>query len=170
MKYLRLFNEHSGYTEAMQTLEAPNVSHCVGENHVHYKPELPSVLPGNEEAWALYSSLVCDDERLEQDLKNIFSKYAVTSEEYSYEETTGGLHPDSKYIDYGYSFVYGKNPSSVSWFECDIFTRREISHSTYNNLALDSVTNDCGEEVLPGEYGVGEWGERASFVVDPGIS
>lgn len=78
MRYLKLFNEHSGYTEAMQTLEAPNVSHCVGENHVHYKPELPSVLPGNEEAWEEYCAFICDDAELEQDLRNIFSKYVVT--------------------------------------------------------------------------------------------
>ena len=166
MKYLRLFNEHSGYTEAMQTLEAPNVSHCVGENHVHYKPELPSVLPGNEEVWELYSSLVCDDERLEQDLKNIFSKYAVTSEEYSYTAESGGHHPDPMYTDYGYSFVYGKNPSSDNWFECDIFTSRTANYG-FESTAMDSVTNDCGEEVLPGEYGVGEWRERTNLIVGP---
>ena len=36
----------------------PNVSHCIQENEVHYAE--PQVLPGNEEVWELYPSLVCD--------------------------------------------------------------------------------------------------------------
>ena len=41
-KYLKLFDNHSGYTAFTQTEEfvRPNVSHCVGENHVHYNPLL----------------------------------------------------------------------------------------------------------------------------------
>lgn len=40
MKYLKLFNEHSGYQDFSSggTMELPNVSHCVSENHVHYNP------------------------------------------------------------------------------------------------------------------------------------
>lgn len=39
-KYLKLFNNHSGYTAFTQTEEfvKPNVSHCIQENEVHYNP------------------------------------------------------------------------------------------------------------------------------------
>ena len=43
MEYLKLFQEHSGYTEYKKSegFLKPNVSHCVNENHVHYNP-IPS--------------------------------------------------------------------------------------------------------------------------------
>jgi hypothetical protein len=41
-KYLKLFNQHSEYTDFTQTADfvRPNVSHCIVENHVHYNPSL----------------------------------------------------------------------------------------------------------------------------------
>lgn len=40
MKYLKLFDEHSDYQDFSSggTMELPNVSHCISENHVHYNP------------------------------------------------------------------------------------------------------------------------------------
>ena len=37
MYYLKLFDEHSGYTQYIENNEfEPNVSFCEEENHVHY--------------------------------------------------------------------------------------------------------------------------------------
>lgn len=37
MKYLKLFNDHSGYTEYIEgDVIKPNVSHCIQEDEVHY--------------------------------------------------------------------------------------------------------------------------------------
>jgi len=37
MKYLKLFNDHSGYTEYIEgDVVKPNVSHCILEDEVHY--------------------------------------------------------------------------------------------------------------------------------------
>lgn len=40
MKYLKFFNNHSGYTEYTQSSDMilPNVSVCDEEVHVHYNP------------------------------------------------------------------------------------------------------------------------------------
>ena len=40
MKYIKLFENHSGYEDFVEggTMEKPNVSHCVEENEVHYNP------------------------------------------------------------------------------------------------------------------------------------
>jgi hypothetical protein len=38
MKYLKLFTSHSDYDAAKSSLDKPNVSHCIGGNHVHYTP------------------------------------------------------------------------------------------------------------------------------------
>ena len=40
MKYIKLFENHSGYENFVSggTMEKPNVSHCVNENEVHYNP------------------------------------------------------------------------------------------------------------------------------------
>lgn len=38
MKYLKLFASHSDYSTAQSSLDKPNVSHCVNEDHVHYNP------------------------------------------------------------------------------------------------------------------------------------
>ena len=40
MKYLKLFENHSGYSEYLASSEylRPNVSHCIQENEVHYNP------------------------------------------------------------------------------------------------------------------------------------
>jgi hypothetical protein len=38
-KYLKLFETHAEYEEAMQNLILPNVSLCVAENEVHYNPK-----------------------------------------------------------------------------------------------------------------------------------
>ena len=40
MKYIKVFNEHTAYTEykASGNMIKPNVSHCVNENEVHYNP------------------------------------------------------------------------------------------------------------------------------------
>ena len=157
MKYLKLFDNHSGYTEYMSG-EAilPNVSHCILEDEVHYNPELPSVLPGNEEAWALYSSLVCDSERLDRDLKNIFSKYQVSmTNPYTYYFKR---FQDVLYIDEGVRFTY---TDGTDTYNCDIFTYRTALNSSY---AVSPVTNDCGQNVLP--EGVGQWEIEQ---VSPGI-
>lgn len=148
MKYLRLFNEHSGYTEAMQTLEAPNVSHCVGENHVYYKPELPSVLPGNEEVWELYSSLVCDDEILEEDLPNIFAQYAVSVSSSTFE----GAHRPGDQAPYtisGYVFTYSDGTET--------YKRVIETEVTWTNIGVtppQATINDCGESIVE----IGDWG------------
>lgn len=39
MKYLKLFTNHSDYNIAKSSLDRPNVSHCVTENHIHYNPK-----------------------------------------------------------------------------------------------------------------------------------
>jgi hypothetical protein len=39
MKYLKLFTSHSDYNTAKSSLDKPNVSHCVSDNHVHYNPK-----------------------------------------------------------------------------------------------------------------------------------
>lgn len=158
MKYLRLFNEHSAYTEAMQTLEAPNVSHCVGENHVHYKPELPSVLPGNEEVWELYSSLICDDEILAEDLENKFSNriVSVTSYTESFYENPRDSQP--MYTLVGYKFT------------CDPETRIIFTGVSFTNVGASTpqaVTNDCGQDIIRIE----DWQEMGSVIpIDPGVS
>lgn len=40
MKYLKLFDEHSGYGSFVSgnTFDRPNVSHCILENEIHYNP------------------------------------------------------------------------------------------------------------------------------------
>lgn len=38
MKYLKKFENHQAYETAESGLETPNVSYCVSENEVHYKP------------------------------------------------------------------------------------------------------------------------------------
>lgn len=156
---LKLFNNHLEYTEYMKTNEVPipNVSYCNEEDEVHYNNV--SVLPGNKEVWELYSSLVCDDERLELDLKNIFSKYLVTwSEKTIPVSDPNAERPDAvQYTDSGIRFSY-----SVGFFNytCDIMTSRTTSKSSY---ALTPVTNDCGQDVLPG--GVGLWTRKAKEVI-----
>jgi hypothetical protein len=37
-QYLKLFTNHSAYSQAESSLDRPNVSHCISENHVHYNP------------------------------------------------------------------------------------------------------------------------------------
>lgn len=147
MKYLKLFENHSGYTEYMSGEAAlPNVSHCIQENEVHYN-DLVTLFPGNEEAWALYSSLVCDDERLKQDLKNIFSKYQVSmTNPYTYYFKR---YQETLYIDEGVRFTY---TDGTDTYNCDIFTYRTALNSSY---AASPEANDCGQNVLPG--GVGSW-------------
>lgn len=41
MKYLKLFNNHSEYTESVEGLAVPNVVCCDSEDHVHYNPIPP---------------------------------------------------------------------------------------------------------------------------------
>ena len=41
MKYLKLFENHTAYEAAESGLILPNVSYCVNENEVHYKPYDP---------------------------------------------------------------------------------------------------------------------------------
>ena len=170
MKYLKAFNNHFDYEDYMDNNEVPipNVSYCDEEDEVHYNNVM--VLPENEEVWELYSSLVCDEERLAEDLKNIFSKYEVTVENCSKQETTGGIHPEVKYVDSGHLFKY-RESGGIGWYECKIFTNRTVPYSTYNNLALDAVTNSCGGQVLPGIDGVGLWSYNSGMVIiEPGIS
>ena len=38
MKYITKFENHSAYSAAESSLVEPNVSYCVNENEVHYKP------------------------------------------------------------------------------------------------------------------------------------
>lgn len=47
MKYLKLFNEHSGYTEFTHTEDflIPNVSHCIVQEDVHYNPVIDWIDP-----------------------------------------------------------------------------------------------------------------------------
>lgn len=145
MKYIKLFGNHSGYTEYMENNEVthPNVSHCIQENEVHYDNNM--VLPGNEEVWELYSSLVCDSARLDEDLRNIFSKYQVSTSPCS---NTFRRSQDILYTDSGTRFSYSDGFN----YECGILTSRAALDSSY---ALASVTNDCGQNVLP--EGVGSW-------------
>lgn len=149
MKYIKLFGNHSGYTEYVNgEVTRPNVSHCIQENEVHYDNVL--VLPGNEETWELYSSLVCDSARLDEDLRNIFSKYEVTSTRQSVSKYDDPLESDLVYTDNGTRFSY--SDGMLLKHTCDIFTSRTAINSSY---ALAPVTNDCGQNVLPG--GVGQW-------------
>ncbi len=41
MYYLKLFDNHSSYEDFVSgdTMERPNVSHCILENEVHYNPD-----------------------------------------------------------------------------------------------------------------------------------
>ena len=50
MKYLKKFSAHSNYITFTQTEDyiLPNVSYCVNENEVHYKPFVPSIINGHE--------------------------------------------------------------------------------------------------------------------------
>ena len=41
MKYITKFTDHTAYTAAESSLVEPNVSYCVNENEVHYKPIEP---------------------------------------------------------------------------------------------------------------------------------
>ena len=41
MKYITKFTDHAAYTAAESSLVEPNVSYCVNENEVHYKPIVP---------------------------------------------------------------------------------------------------------------------------------
>ena len=175
MKYLRLFSYHSGYTEYMsgETVNRPHVAHCVNEDEVHYENFPVVCLPENEEVWALYQSLVCDDERLKDDLKNIFSKYVVSSSTYSHNTYYQG-HSDLLYITNGYEFVFIPDVSDSNFppalmgngeYYCEIDTNRSsVSSQQY---ALASVTNDCGEDILPD--GVGDWEPVTVQYVDPGF-
>ena len=80
MEYVKLFDTHSKYAEYANggTMLKPNVSHCVQENEVHYNPIQVVPLEGNEEAFELFSQYVCDDAKIDEYLKNVFSKYEVT--------------------------------------------------------------------------------------------
>ena len=154
---LKLFNNHLEYTEYMNNNEVPipNVSYCNEEDEVHYNNVM--VLPGNEEVWELYSSLVCDDERLDRDLKNIFSKYLVTVQDKTMDEY---VNRESVYQDTGKLFTYN---TFDFIYECFIKTHRNPRAPQY---ALDSIENDCGQNVLPG--GVGLWtGKAKEIVVGP---
>lgn len=46
MKYIKLFENHSGYEDFVSggTMEKPNISHCVQENDVHYNSLIDKVL------------------------------------------------------------------------------------------------------------------------------
>ena len=148
MKYLKLFDNHSGYTEYMSG-EAilPNVSHCILENEVHYN-DLVILFPGNEQAWELYSSLVCDDERLEQDLKNIFTRYAVSMSSSTFE---GSHRPGDQppYTTSGYVFTYSNGTET--------YNRVIETEVTWTNVGVkppQAATNDCGESIVE----IGDWG------------
>ena len=45
MEYLRLFENHSGYTEFKNSINfiKPNVSHCIEQNEMHYSPKIPYI-------------------------------------------------------------------------------------------------------------------------------
>lgn len=175
MKYLKLFNDHSGYTEYIEgDVIKPNVSHCIQEDEVHYTNRLPAVLPGNEEAWELYSSLICDDERLARDLTNIFSKYEVSYSLTSNTEYYQGHMSDPLYTDNGYTFTFTTIPGDPNYpvvssgnYKCIIYTSRNARGSEY---ILASVTNDCGQDILPN--GVGQWNEVMESIgpIGPTIS
>ena len=45
MKYITKFTDHAAYSAAESSLVEPNVSYCVNENEVHYKP-IPSTPTG----------------------------------------------------------------------------------------------------------------------------
>lgn len=106
------------------------------------------VLPGNEEVWELYSSLVCDSARLDEDLRNIFSKYPVTVEDNTV--TRRDSSREVIYQDVGKAFAF--SPYDVI-YTCFIKTRRTNVRAP--QYALDSIENNCGQNVLPG--GVGQW-------------
>lgn len=145
MKYLKLFNEHSGYTEYIEgDIAKPNVSHCILEDEVHYMNRPPDVLPENTEAWEEYCAFICDDAELEQDLINIFSKYVVTVANYSYRY--GYQEPNT---DYGRKFSY--NDERGTLYERIVVRCYDIymvgcDHSREH-------TNDCGETYVS----LGSW-------------
>lgn len=147
MKCIKLFGNHPGYTEYISgdDVAQPNVSYCIEENEVHYAE--PQVLPGNEEAWELYSALVCDDEVLEEDLPNIFTQYAVSVSSSTFE---GAHRPGDQapYTTSGYVFTCSNGNGT--------YKRVIKTEVTWTNIGVtppQATINDCGESIVE----IGDW-------------
>lgn len=118
MFYLKIFDEHSGYTDyaSSEGFLKPNVSHCDNEEHVHYNPVDP-ILPENLEAWEEYQKWICNDEEIARD-REIFTKYRVAMNTSNPEYVL-------------FSFIFGN-----------------YSHNRRIQITSSSgtpVTNDCGK-------------------------
>ena len=145
MRRLKLFNNHLEYTDYMDSNEVPtpNVSYCIEEDEVHYDNGI-RILPENEEIWEEYCAFICDDAELEQDLRNIFSKYVVTVANYSHKY--GYQEPDT---DYGRKFSYYDERGFL-------YERIVVTCYSVYMVGCDHSrehTNDCGETYVS----LGSW-------------
>lgn len=140
-KYLRLFNNHDGYSAFTQTSEfiRPNVSHCIEEYHVHYGHEDPEVLPANEETFQVFSSYICDEDTVNEYLRNVFSKYEVTMSNGNVTET----NRDS--FDYiSFSWVdQEKRKADPVYVNTELYVYTELN-SNVSGTEYTQITNDCG--------------------------
>lgn len=142
MNYIKKFETHNDFKafEGSAEMVRPNVSHCVQENEVHYRQNV-SVLSGNEAAWEEYQQWICEDtDRLERDLVNIFSKYAV--DVYNYNDDNNNHYR---------AFTYSKE---------DIGNLRYISElriKTSSAAEVQEITNSCGKTYIKIPN---EWEER----------
>lgn len=57
MKYITKFENHAAYSAAESSLVEPNVSYCVNENEVHYKPIMPT--PTRTPAVEIFADEAC---------------------------------------------------------------------------------------------------------------
>jgi hypothetical protein len=91
---------------------------------------------------------VCDSSRLDEDLRNIFTKYPVSVEDYTVAKRDSSHEVVCQ--DVGKRFTFSANDET---YGCIIKTRRDnVREPQY---ALDSIENNCGQNVLP--EGVGSW-------------
>ena len=117
MKYIKLFNNHSGYTEYVNgEVARPNVSHCIQENEVHYNPVDP-ILPENLEVWEEYQKWICNDEEIARD-REIFTRHRVRM-----------FTSNPEFV--AFSFIFG-----------DYGHGRVIQITSSNGTP---ITNDCGK-------------------------
>lgn len=120
MDYLKIFDKHSGYTEyaSSEGFLKPNVSHCIEEDHVHYKPLFDPILPENLEVWEEYKKWICNDEEIARD-REIFTRVPV--------------------------IMFTNNPEEYVAFS---FRYENYNHERLITITSSSgtpVTNDCGK-------------------------
>lgn len=143
-EYIKLFENHTQYETFIggEGVLRPNVSHCVQENEVHYNPIQVVPLEGNEEAFELFSQYVCDDAKIDEYLKNVFSKYEVTVN-MNYSENVGMLPYDTfnaiqmRYVD------ASKAESDSRYASSAIIILKELLENE-SGTEYTLKTNECG--------------------------